>query len=128
MTTRPKGMYLSEYQEAAKRTLQPPRDDLPIELYLALKLQQEASEAQQAITKRVFHKYPLNLTQLMLELGDVLWYLTMLADHYGWDLSDVAVANINKLRERHGEQYNAAHYTGTTPYNYQPDDDIQDAL
>lgn len=128
MTIRPKGMRLNEYQEEAKRTLQPPRDDLPIELYLALKMAEEAFEAQQLIVKHVYHDAGLDVRTLVKELGDVLWYTAMLADHYGWDLSDVAEANIQKLRERHGEQYNASHYTGVTPYNYQRDDDIQDSL
>ena len=37
---------------------------------------------------------------LIDELGDVLWYVTILADNAGLDLSDVMLANINKLERR----------------------------
>ena len=37
---------------------------------------------------------------LIDELGDVLWYVTILADNAGLDLSDIMLANINKLERR----------------------------
>lgn len=37
---------------------------------------------------------------LIDELGDVLWYVTVLADNAGLDLGDVMLANINKLERR----------------------------
>lgn len=51
----------------------------------------------------------------MHELGDTLWYLATLADLMGWSLDDVAAANVIKLRARHGETYNGAHYAEVQP-------------
>lgn len=45
---------------------------------------------------------PINLDELELEIGDVLWYLTRLADEYGLDMVSVAKRNIEKLNKRHG--------------------------
>jgi NTP pyrophosphatase (non-canonical NTP hydrolase) len=33
-------------------------------------------------------------------LGDVLWFVAVLAEFYNMDMQDVAIANINKLRSR----------------------------
>lgn len=38
--------------------------------------------------------------QMILELGDVLWYVARLADHLGVSLSTVARLNIDKLDSR----------------------------
>ncbi len=38
--------------------------------------------------------------QMLLELGDVLWYLSMLAREYGYNMGDVAEANLKKLQKR----------------------------
>jgi NTP pyrophosphatase (non-canonical NTP hydrolase) len=35
------------------------------------------------------------------ELGDVLWYLTRLAENHGLLMSDIAELNIRKLEKRH---------------------------
>ena len=41
-----------------------------------------------------------NRENLIDELGDVLWYVTILTDNAGLNLSDVMLANINKLEKR----------------------------
>ena len=40
-----------------------------------------------------------------------MWHVAQLATDYGLSLADIAQANIEKLRQRHGESYNPAHYT-----------------
>ncbi len=34
------------------------------------------------------------------ELGDVLWYVAVLADQVGLDLDDIATANLSKVADR----------------------------
>lgn len=43
---------------------------------------------------------PEKRQELKKELGDVLWYLAMLAHDIGLDLQDIAEANIAKLQKR----------------------------
>lgn len=40
------------------------------------------------------------VTKLHKELGDVLWYLSQIAQDNGWKLSEVAQANLDKLESR----------------------------
>jgi NTP pyrophosphatase (non-canonical NTP hydrolase) len=42
----------------------------------------------------------VNRDSLKKELGDVLWFVAVLAEFYNMDMQDVAIANINKLRSR----------------------------
>lgn len=39
-------------------------------------------------------------SELMGELGDVLWFVAGLADHFGYSLSEVAEMNLEKLASR----------------------------
>jgi NTP pyrophosphatase (non-canonical NTP hydrolase) len=39
-------------------------------------------------------------TKLHKELGDVLWYLSQIAEDNGWKLSEVAEENLKKLESR----------------------------
>ena len=39
-------------------------------------------------------------TEIIKELGDVMWYVAMIADYLDVSLSDVALRNINKLSDR----------------------------
>jgi NTP pyrophosphatase (non-canonical NTP hydrolase) len=43
---------------------------------------------------------PEDLRALALELGDVLWYVSVLAGELGFDLQEVAKMNLQKLRDR----------------------------
>lgn len=62
----------------------------------------EAGEVTDLLKKVVHHGRPFDdvRSKLILEMGDVLWYLAHLANVMGVDLGDVAQANIDKLRAR----------------------------
>lgn len=100
-------MTFDEYQELTGRT----RSESCDTVYVAAKLPIEAGEAAQLAIKEHYHGKMPNLAQLEEELGDTLWYLSQLAADYGFSLEEIAQANIEKLRQRHGERYNVAHYT-----------------
>ena len=48
------------------------------------------------LKKIIFHQHPLNREKLTEELGDVMWYYTLLLDYFGISLNDVLFANIKK--------------------------------
>lgn len=67
----------------------------------ALGLAGEAGEVVDLLKKVWGHNKPLDKAHLCQELGDVLWYVTALADQFGMSLDDVADANIAKLTKRY---------------------------
>ena len=89
---------LDKYQQQAKRTAIFPQDKA-LE-YLALKLCGESGEVAEKIGKSIRDNKIVDTTDLAKELGDVLWYVANLADHLGYDLSEVADMNLVKLADR----------------------------
>lgn len=73
----------------------PPRD-LTI---AALGLNGEVGEVTELVKKHI-RDGRLPGLDMLLELGDVLHYLTVLARQYGYSLEEVADANVAKLMER----------------------------
>ena len=75
-------------------------EDQAIE-YLTLGLLSEAGEVAGKIKKKIRDgELPDHKQQVSDELGDVFWYLAMLVDRMGLNLSDVAFENMNKLMKR----------------------------
>lgn len=82
--------------------------DLPdqIELAtLALGVAGEAGEVADHIKKVIGHGHPIDREKLMLEIGDVLWYVAVLSNKLGFSLSTIAEANTEKLRARYGDRF-----------------------
>lgn len=95
-------MNLNNYQTKARATAIYPIDDSII--YPALGLFSEAGEVAGKIKKtlRDFNGI-FNANQkfkIADELGDVLWYVAVLAEDLGYSLEEVAQMNINKLKSR----------------------------
>ena len=61
----------------------------------------EAGEVADLLKKHLGHGHELDREKLKKELGDVLWYVTRIAQHFGMGLEDVARANVAKLRQRY---------------------------
>jgi len=101
-------MTFDEYQVEALRTA----SDRVDVMYALAKLCVEAGEALQLQCKEDYHHKIYTREQMTEELGDCMWYLALAAQLLGASLDDIAAANIAKLRARHGDTYNAAHYTG----------------
>lgn len=92
------------YQVRATETLVQDDSGCPMLARLGLKLAGEAGEAADKIGK--FYRDhdgrpPQQAVQdLAHELGDVLWYLAVIADCLGVRLGDIAKANLAKLKAR----------------------------
>jgi len=87
----------NEYQEFTRTTVVYPKDK-EVE-YLALKLSSEAGEVAGKIAKKLRGDI-VTWIDLKSELGDVLWYIARLADHYNISLEDVMKYNQLKLESR----------------------------
>jgi NTP pyrophosphatase (non-canonical NTP hydrolase) len=99
---------LDRYQEQARATA---AMDLPASVHRAtmgLGIAGEAGEVADLVKKEIGHGHPPDPIRILKELGDVLWYVAMVADAYGWTLSDVAGHNIAKLRERYPDGFTTA--------------------
>ncbi len=98
-------MNFSEYQKEAMRTrgnYDSKRDQL---MCAGLGLTGEAGEVAELIKKKCFHLKTVKDEDIVKEMGDVLWYLALLADNIGWDLELVATLNIEKLKKRYPEGF-----------------------
>lgn len=72
---------------------------------LALGVAGEAGEVAEVIKKSLRGGgFDFNREHLLLELGDVLWYLVGLADTFGWSLEDVMEANYQKIEARRAQK------------------------
>lgn len=100
-------MKMNEYQQLAEVTANRTTADTDDKRYTnyAMGLSGEAGEVTDLLKKAVFHGHDLDKDKLKKELGDVLWYVAMLSSTAGIDLSEVAAANIEKLRQRYPEGF-----------------------
>ena len=48
----------------------------------------------------------VNKTHVMEEVGDIMWYLPLIANSCGFTLNEAAAANIRKLRKRYPDGFN----------------------
>ena len=98
-------MNFNEYQEKAITTaVYPKHQALP---YLALGLAGEAAEVSNKVKKIIRGDYNDDpekaeeaLDAIAAELGDVLWYIAVLAKELDTSLGAVAACNIDKLAAR----------------------------
>ena len=61
----------------------------------------EAGEFANKLKKELYHGHPTEVKEYIEELGDVLWYVAMLAHTFNRTLSSVAEENIAKLDRRY---------------------------
>ena len=89
---------LDQYQQQAKVTAVYPDDKA--DQYLIAGLAGEVGELASIFAKVWRGDGNLKFPHAAAELGDVLWFVAMLAKELGYDLSDVAQNNLNKLADR----------------------------
>ena len=96
---------LDRYQnDACSTAIYPGRNTIHGIVYCALKLNGEAGEVAEKVGKALRDDHstitPERREALLLELGDVLWYVANLANELQFSLRDVAEANLQKLASR----------------------------
>lgn len=96
-------MQLKDYQKRAAKTAKYPVIGKKY-VYPALGLAGESGEVLDLV-KKIFRNHGGKITPeyreaLKGELGDVLWYVAMLATDFGFALEDIAKINLAKLNSR----------------------------
>ena len=101
-----KQMTGNEYQCLALRTASSsqPYDHI---LNGVMGLNCEAGECIDIVKKNMFQGHTLDIDKLIDELGDVLWYVAITADGIGVQLEDIMQHNIDKLRKRYPDGFDA---------------------
>jgi len=69
-------------------------------IYPTLGITGEGGEIAEKVKKWLRGDRELDKVELAKEAGDVLWYVTSLADDLGYTLEDIAAMNIEKLSSR----------------------------
>ena len=94
---------MDAYQEQASTTYTIDDPGSPRSLaYTALGLSGEAGEVANKVKKILRGDYEADAIRddLASELGDVLWYLAMVAREFDLSLDEIATANLDKLASR----------------------------
>lgn len=61
----------------------------------------EAGEVADELKKILFHDKPLDVNNLLVEVGDVLWYIDRLLNYFSLTMSDAMEAVTTKLDKRY---------------------------
>jgi NTP pyrophosphatase (non-canonical NTP hydrolase) len=97
-------MTFNEYQQLALTTVISNDDKFKDTLHWVLGINGEAGEVAEKIKKIIRDKNGVisdeDKKELAKEIGDVLWYLAVLAQDLGFEFDDVAQTNIDKLKSR----------------------------
>jgi NTP pyrophosphatase (non-canonical NTP hydrolase) len=88
----------NDYQSLANRTLYGNEQVLT---NLSLGLASETGQVVDLVKKYTFHGESLNKDQLTKQMGDVLWYLSQVAEWADIPFDEVAKQNIAKLNQKY---------------------------
>lgn len=76
-------------------------------LHSALGLSTEAGEILDAVKKHVYYGKELDKVNLFEEVGDLFWYLAVMADELGFSFEDAMKKNNEKLEARYGSRFSS---------------------
>jgi NTP pyrophosphatase (non-canonical NTP hydrolase) len=97
-------MNLDEYQKEALVTAIFSEDEFKDLAHWTFGITGEAGEIAEKLKKIIRDKQGIvsdeDKEELIKEMGDVLWYLAVLAEHLGYKFDEVGKRNITKLRSR----------------------------
>lgn len=98
-------MNFNEYQKLAFRTCNQSLTKEELQMNAVLGLNGEAGEIADIYKKGNFQGHKINEDDVKKELGDILWYIALMATAWEVDLEDIAEMNIDKLRRRYPEGF-----------------------
>lgn len=95
------------YQKLAMTTLNRELGQKDILINAVMGLCGESGEAVDIVKKHLFQGHELDKDKLAKELGDIAWYLAEAATALDMDLDDIFAANIEKLKKRYPDGFDA---------------------
>lgn len=101
-------MTINEYQQLAMTTLNPDLTKKDVLINGVMGLCGESGEAIDIVKKWLAQGHTLDKEKLAKELGDIAWYLAETAYALDIPLEDILQANIEKLKKRYPEGFEAA--------------------
>lgn len=93
-------MTMNEYQEEAKRTINPMLSHNQKVNHALFGMASEVGEIQ-GIYQKLYQGHGLNAEEMAKELGDLLWFIAEYCTVHGFELEEIAQMNIDKLRRRY---------------------------
>ena len=100
-------MTVNEYQKLAMVSLNRELNQKDILINAVMGLCGESGETIDIVKKHLFQGHELDRQKLTKELGDIAWYLAEAATALDMNLEDICQANIEKLRKRYPEGFDA---------------------
>ena len=100
-------MTINEYQKLAMTTLNKNLSNKEVLINGVMGLCGESGEAIDLVKKHFHQGHELDKEKLIKELGDVAWYIAEIAYALDVDLETVLKLNIEKLKKRYPEGFEA---------------------
>jgi NTP pyrophosphatase (non-canonical NTP hydrolase) len=102
-------MQFNEYQKLASRTVPTygSGEKTGLLTNFCLGLAGETGETIDYLKKVIFHGHSLDKDKLEYELGDILWYVSQIAQLVNIPLETIAIENIEKLKRRYPQGFNS---------------------
>jgi NTP pyrophosphatase (non-canonical NTP hydrolase) len=99
-------MNANEYQKLAARTVSKDMDNEKIELHALHGMVGEIGELH-SIYQKIYQGHKADVIHQKKELGDLLWFIAEYCTAKGWKLEDVMQLNIDKLKARFPDGFEA---------------------
>lgn len=99
---------VDQYQIDAGRTLNRKLTNKEMEQHALLGMVSEVGEIA-GLYQKVYQGHPLDMEHVEKELGDLCWFVSEFCYAHGWGLKDVMRKNIEKLRARYPDGFDAEH-------------------
>lgn len=99
-------MQINEYQKLASRTMSDKMSRQEQEDHALHGMVGEIGEIH-SLYQKWYQGHELENNHLKKELGDLLWFIAEYATAMGWNLAEVAELNIEKLKARYPEGFEA---------------------
>lgn len=99
-------MTINEYQKLAARTINKDLNQKMMEAHAVMGMCGEIGELQ-SLYQKIYQGHDFDPDHAKKELGDLMWFIAEYCTAMGWKLEDVMWMNIDKLKARYPEGFEA---------------------